>query len=155
MNPIKRILAAAAAAAVLSAGTVTAMAADYSSPAEIAASLTGRTTEEIINESRTSGKSYGTIAGEAGRLDEFRNACLSLKKNSLDENVADGLLSQSEADAIYASMQSHQAVCDGYGHNGNHGYGVCYGTGTGGSGYCGGNGSHSGRHGSGMHHGCR
>lgn len=158
MNLIKRIMAVTAAAAILSAGAITAMAANYSSPAEIAASLTGTATEDIINESRSTGKSYGTIASEAGKLNEYKNACLSLKQATLDKNVADGLLTQSEADELYEAMQSHQSVCDGTWHNGNHGYGVCYGDGTdssGGSGYCGGNGSHRSRHGSGLHHGYR
>lgn len=83
-------------------------------PAEITAGLTGKTVEQVTAE-RSDGKTYGTIADEAGKLEEFKAQILEQKKSVLDQRVADGKITQEQADAIYNSLKSNQANCDGTG----------------------------------------
>ena len=83
-------------------------------PAEIASRLTGKTVEQVTAE-RATGITYGTIAKEAGKLDEFKAATLEQKKAILDQRVADGNLTQEQADAIYNRLVTNQATCDGTG----------------------------------------
>lgn len=119
MKKMKVILLAAAAAALFWSGSDTAIAATYNSPAEITAELTGRTIDDIIREHHDTGESYCNIADSAGKLDEFRQSCLALKEDALQEYVEDGLLTQTEADEILAMIEEHMAsVCDGSLHNG-------------------------------------
>ncbi len=128
-----------------------AYAATVKTPAEITAELTGKTVAELYNE-RSTGKTYGTIASEAGKLAEFKAQMLEQKKIILDQRVADGRLTQEQADNIYSTMQSHQAICDG---TGNAGIGKNYGAGFGqgnGNGSCDGTGMGNGN-GSGMRNG--
>lgn len=60
----------------------TAYAADFKSPADIVAGLTGKTVTEVTTD-RTAGKTYGTIAKEAGKLDQFKAEMLQQKKDIL------------------------------------------------------------------------
>jgi len=83
-------------------------------PAEITAGLTGKTVEQV-NEERLTGKTYGTIADEAGKLEEFKAQTLEQKKAILDQRIADGSLTEDQADAIYNSLKTNQATCDGTG----------------------------------------
>lgn len=119
------ILAIVLAVGVFSA---TAMAATgYKTPAEIVAGLTGRTTDSVTTERTESGKTYGTIANEAGVLDQFKSQMLEQKKAILEEKVAAGTITQERADAIIAAMENNQANCDGTGS----GMGMRSGAGTG------------------------
>jgi len=110
---IKRMVLSLAVVGVLSTGVVFAAVATKT-PADIAAGLTGKTIEEVTKE-RSSGKTYGTIASEAGKLDEFKTETLEQKKQVLDQRVKDGNLTQAEADGIYNSIKTNQVTCDGTG----------------------------------------
>ncbi|HZJ57303.1 MAG TPA: hypothetical protein VFD89_03585 [Clostridia bacterium] len=83
-------------------------------PADIVSELTGRSVEELYEE-RDSGKTFGQIADEAGKLDEFRSEMLVEKKAVLDERVQEGRISQERADTIYDAMKENQINCDGTG----------------------------------------
>lgn len=87
----------------------------YGTPAEAAAGLTGRTLESVTEEKVENGKSYGTIADEAGKLDEFKAEMLEMKKALLEKKVADGVLTQEQADEILAAIEENLASCDGTG----------------------------------------
>ena len=84
------------------------------SPADIAAGLTGKTVEALVAE-RAAGKTYGAIAGDAGKLEEFKTQMVAQKKAILDERVAAGTMTQEQADKIYAALQANMANCDGTG----------------------------------------
>ncbi|MFA6941370.1 MAG: hypothetical protein WCQ54_10375, partial [Clostridiaceae bacterium] len=58
---------------------------------------------------------YGTIAKEAGKLTEFKNEILEIKKDALDAKVKNGTLSQERADEIMAALKENQENCDGTG----------------------------------------
>ena len=104
------------AVSILSVGSAaTVVAADYQTPAETIASLTGRPVSEIIQEAVDSGKTYGMIAAEAGKLEEFKEERLNVKEQILDENVENGAISQEEADNILEDIKERQAICDGTG----------------------------------------
>ena len=81
-------------------------------PAEILSALTGKSVEAVTAE-RAEGTTYGTIAQEAGKLDEFKAENLVQKKALLDQRVKDGNLTQAEADTFYKSIETNQATCDG------------------------------------------
>ncbi|TEB15260.1 hypothetical protein Psfp_02297 [Pelotomaculum sp. FP] len=81
MINFRKLLVVATVAGVLGAAGA-AYAATAKTPAEITAELTGKTVSELYNE-RAAGKTYGTIANEAGKLDEFKHKCLSKRKSCL------------------------------------------------------------------------
>ena len=114
MKTLKRFLVGGMLILVLSATSVTAFAAVYKTPAEAVAGITGKTQEAVVSE-RQSGKSYGSIASETGKLEEFQQAMLDIFKGRLDARVANGTMTQAEADAALAAMKERQAVCDGNG----------------------------------------
>lgn len=121
-------------ASILSVGSaVTVMAADYQSPAEIVASLTGRAVAEVIQERADTGKTFGAIAAEAGKLDEFKAEVYNVKEEMLSEDVENGVMTQEQADSILEDVRERQALCDGtgYGCGAGAGYGCGNGAGFG------------------------
>ncbi|MGI6712241.1 MAG: DUF2680 domain-containing protein [Bacillota bacterium] len=126
MKNMRKFIAVAAIIGVL--GTAGAIyAAETRSPAEIAASLTGKSITDVNNE-RGEGKTYGAIAKEAGKLDEFKNQILEQKKAILDQRARDGSITQEKADEIYNAIKDKQTSCDG---TGNARMGKKYGAGFG------------------------
>lgn len=87
---------------------------EFKTPADIAVVLTGKSTEDV-NKQRSEGKTYGTIAKEAGKLDEFKSQMLEQKKAILDQKVKDGTLTKQQADEIYNQIKTNQVTCDGTG----------------------------------------
>lgn len=126
MKNLKRLIVLAVAIGVLGTAGV-AYAADIKTPADIAAALTGKSVADVTGE-RAEGKTYGTIAKEAGKLEEFKSQMLEQKKAVLDQRVNDGTLTQQQADEIYNRIKTNQAACDG---SGSAGIGKSYGAGFG------------------------
>ncbi len=87
----------------------------YTTPAEAAAGVTGQTEDAMIAERQQTGKTYGAIADDAGKLEEFKNAMLEMKQGVLDQRVTDGTLTQEQADDIMAAMEERAESCDGSG----------------------------------------
>ena len=83
-------------------------------PAGIVSALSGKSVEDVTAE-RAAGATYGAIAQEAGKLEEFKDETLVLKKEMLDQRVKDGYMSQDQADAMYKSMEANQVTCNGTG----------------------------------------
>ena len=113
MKNIKKLVAVTLSVLVVGAAGMV-YAADLKTPAEVAAALTGKSVNEIYTE-REGGKTYGTIANEAGKLDEFKAEILEQKKAILDEKVKSGQITQQQADEIYNNLKNKQATCDGTG----------------------------------------
>jgi hypothetical protein len=128
MKIFKELVMVFTVVAVLGAASA-AYAATTKTPAEIAAGLTGKTVEALYQE-RAAGETYGSIAKEAGKLEEFKAQMLEQKKIVLDQRVANGKLTQERADAIYDAMKNNQANCDGSGNAGNRKNWVRLGTGN-------------------------
>ena len=116
MKMFKKLVLVFTVIAVLGAASA-AYAATTKTPAEIAAGLTGKSVETLYQE-RAAGQTYGAIANEAGKLEEFKTQMLEQKKTILDQRVADGKLTQERADTIYNAMKNNQADCDGTGNAG-------------------------------------
>ncbi len=134
MKNIKKKLTAAAAVLTVGLLGVTAFAAsDYKTPAEVAAGVTGRTVESVTEERTETGKTYGTIASEDGKLAEFKDGILELRKDQLSDRVADGSMTQAQADKTITAIEENQAVCDG---TGSAGVGRGFGLGCGGETAC-------------------
>lgn len=134
MKQIRKMLALALAVVMALSVSVTGFAAAYSTPAEAAAGVTGKTLEEVLAE-RATGKTFGTIAKDAGKLEEFKDAVLEIKKERLEELVKAGSITQADADEILAIIKERQAICDGTGNaGGGLGLGMGRGTGRGASG---------------------
>ncbi|MDR3600886.1 MAG: hypothetical protein P4L49_10465 [Desulfosporosinus sp.] len=114
MKNFKLYIAAATIVGLLGVTGTAFAAVTGQTPAEIAASLTGKTVAQVTAE-RATGITYGTIAKEAGKLDEFKAATLEQKKLILDQRVVDGNLTQEQADTIYNRLVTNQATCDGTG----------------------------------------
>lgn len=116
MTKFKKIAVIGGILLAVGATSLTAFAASaYSTPAEAAAGLTGKSVESVIAERAETGKSYGTIASESGKLEEFKSEMLQIKKDALAEKVAAGTLTQEKADAIIAAIEERQSNCDGTG----------------------------------------
>ena len=126
MKNIKKIVLSIAMVSVLSISVVFGVVA-AKTPADITSSITGKTVEEVAKE-RATGKTYGKIAKEAGKLEEFKAESLLQKKAILDQRVKDGTLTQAKADEIYNCIKTNQATCDG---TGNAGIGKMNGVGFG------------------------
>lgn len=130
MKNLKKLVAVSLSVLVIGAAGMV-YAADLKTPAEVAAALTGKSVNEIYVE-REGGKTYGTIANEAGKLDEFKTELLKQKKAILDEKVKNGQITQQQADEIYNNIKNNQAACDGTGRKNGMGFGM--GIGRGGNG---------------------
>ncbi len=116
MTKIKKIIALGAAVLTVGTTSITAFAAStYKTPAEAAAGITGKTVEEVIAEKTESGITYGTIAKEAGKLEEFKQEIIEIKKYVIEKKVAEGTLTQEKADEILKAIEENQANCDGTG----------------------------------------
>lgn len=131
MKILKKFAVGCAAALLFAALSVPVSAAStYSTPAEAAAGVTGMSLEDVITQ-RQDGVSYGTIAALAGKLDEFQTAMLEMRKDTLDGLVAEGTITQMQADTLLEAMESRQAVCDGTGAGAGCGFGAGQGRGRG------------------------
>ena len=116
MTRTKKILSIGAVILAMGVTSISVFAASgYSTPAEALAGLTGKTVAQVIQERQETGKSYGVIADEAGKLEEFKEENLQIKKDVLDERVAAGTLTQAKADEILKAIETNQAICDGTG----------------------------------------
>ena len=113
MKNLKSLFVLSIAIGVIALAGV-AYAADIKTPADIAATLTGKSVQDVTKE-RAEGKTYGKIAEEADKLEEFKVQMLEQKKAVLDQRVKDGTLTQQQADEIYNSIKDNQATCDGTG----------------------------------------
>ncbi|HZK86052.1 MAG TPA: hypothetical protein VFC58_15600 [Desulfosporosinus sp.] len=114
MKNFKRLIAVATIIGTL--GVVGVAGASYATgattPAGIVSALTGKSVEAVTAE-RAAGATYGTIAQEDGKLDEFKTENLGRKKAMLDQRVKDGTMPQAQADAMVKSIEANQATCDG------------------------------------------
>lgn len=126
---MRKLFSALAAIALVTAISVSAYAATYSTPAEAAAGVTGKTQEQIAT-LRQSGKTYGTIAADAGKLEAFKTAVLEIKNDRLKELVKDGRITQAKADELLKAIKARQTACTGTG-NGGSGLGLGIGGGFG------------------------
>lgn len=110
----RKIAVVVAIILVIGATSVTALAVSgYGTPAEIVAGLTGESVDSVIAEKTDSGKTYGAIAEESGKLTEFKAQMLEQKKAILTQRVAAGTMTQERADAILSAKEENQANCDG------------------------------------------
>lgn len=103
-------------------GTVFA-ATEYSSPAEIVAQPTGRTVESIISEKVEAGKTLGSIAYEAGKLDEFRAEMLELREANIEAGTGRGFCGAICDEDYGANMGYGQRRAQGRGQDGGQGFG--------------------------------
>jgi len=146
MTRLKKVTAVVTVLGMLGAGGVAYAAA--STPADIASSLTGKTIEEVRDE-RAAGKTYGTIAKEAGKLDDFKTQVLEQKKVVIEQRVKEGKLTEEKAQEIVKAIEENQANCDGSGRAAiGKKYGVGFGQGSGvgnGTGQRNGNGQGNGK----------
>ena len=133
MKKMKTLMITGMTVLTLVAGSVTAFAASqYSTPAEAVAGLSRREVQSVIDERAQTSKTYGTIASEAGVLDEFKVEMLEIKKDTVAARVADGTMTQEQADAIIARIEENQSSCDGTGAKcGRNGMGLGAGVGFG------------------------
>ncbi len=116
MKNMKKILVAGAIVMAIGATSAVAFAASvYKTPAEAAAGLTGKTVEQVIEERQETGKTYGTIAKEAGKQQEFIDENLQIKKDALEKRVADKTMTREQADVILKALEENSANCDGTG----------------------------------------
>ncbi|ACL76008.1 DUF2680 domain-containing protein [Ruminiclostridium cellulolyticum] len=113
MKNIKKLVAITLSVLVVGAAGMV-YAADIKTPAEVVSALTGKSMTDIYEE-REEGKTYGTIANESGKLDEFKTKVLERKKAILDDKVKNGELTKEQADEIYNAIKNNQAICDGTG----------------------------------------
>ncbi|MEL7647339.1 MAG: hypothetical protein AAGU76_04560 [Sedimentibacter sp.] len=115
MTNMKKLAVLGAVVLTVGATSVTAFAASALTPAEVAAQVTGRTVEQVTEEKFQNGITYGVVAKNYDSLEEFQAAMLENKIAILNERVAEGTITQEEADEIIEALKANQAVCDGTG----------------------------------------
>ncbi|MGL5087675.1 MAG: DUF2680 domain-containing protein [Clostridium sp.] len=115
INLKKTMILSAMVLTIGGASVTTFAASNYKTPAEAVAALTSRTVESVTSQKTETGKSYGSIAKEAGVLPEFKAENLEIKKDKINAKVASGKITQEEADALIAKITEKQANCDGTG----------------------------------------
>lgn len=114
MNNLKKIITIGTVVLTLGATTITAFAvSNYKTPADAVADLTGKTVESVIAEKAKTNKTYGTMAKEADKLDEFKEAVLEMKKAILTQQVAAGIITQEKADEVIKALEDNQELCVG------------------------------------------
>ena len=116
MTKTKKTILILGVFALLGAVSIGAYAAStYATPAEAAADLTGQTVDQVTAERLETGKTYGAIAADAGKLEEFKDAMIQMKQDVLDQRVADGVITREAADEIMAAIEERAENCDGTG----------------------------------------
>lgn len=80
-------------------------------PAEILSGLTGKTTQNIWQEKGDTGKTFGTMAKDAGVLSKFQSENREAKQARLNERVAEGRFTKEEAATIMTNFDKRQADC--------------------------------------------
>lgn len=114
MVKLKKVFMVGAVVATISALSLNVFAAtQYKTRAEAVAALTGKTVESVTKEKEETGKTYSEIANESGKLEEYKNIKLEMKKDRLSEKVKNGEITQEKADEIIKKMEERQANCDG------------------------------------------
>ncbi|NTW05938.1 MAG: DUF2680 domain-containing protein [Peptococcaceae bacterium] len=113
MKGIKKLVVMATVIGVLGIAGAAYAATDLN-PAQIVSGLTGKTVDQIYEE-RAAGKTLAAIAKDEGKLEEFKVSILEQKKKVLDQRVAAGSITQEQADKVYNSIKSNQAICNGDG----------------------------------------
>ena len=116
MKHSKRIFTLTVVVLALVAMSITAFAVTTNlTPAELLAELTGGTVDSVRAEKIESGITYGGVANQAGVLEQFKTRMLELKKSKIEERVAEGTMTQEEANTILEAIEEHQEACDGTG----------------------------------------
>lgn len=110
---MKKIIILTLVLAVILTTSITAFAFTGTSPVEILAGLTGKTTGNLANIKYASGNSYGQIAYNEGQdvWEDFMTERFENKKALIKERLADGSLSQEEADEFLAYLEEMQDFC--------------------------------------------
>lgn len=113
MNRAKKIVATFGIIGLLSISGM-AFADSVKTPASIASELTGKSIT-TVTEARLAGTTYGAQALDAGQLEAFKAQMLELKEAILKQRVADGVMTQAEADRILDAIKDNMDDCDGTG----------------------------------------
>jgi len=112
-----------ATVAMLSLGAVAFADSVIKTPAQIYSELTGKTVEQAYTERQESGESYGQLAQDAGKYDEFKSQMLENKKATLEERVNSGQMTQEQADALIERMENCVGDSQGLGKAAGAGFG--------------------------------
>lgn len=110
---MKKTLAALVTVGILSIGVAT-FAATALTPAEIASKLTGKDLA-VVQQERTEGTTYGAMAVEVDKLDEFKAEMLKNREAIIEERVKSGQMTREDADELLAAMKERMETCDGTG----------------------------------------
>jgi hypothetical protein len=134
MNRLKILAVTTALVMVLGATTITAFAGTaFSSPAELLASLTGKTVETVTEEKLDANQTYGALAQDAGVYEGFKSGMQEVRENRILEKIENGNLTKDEANEILDAIEERMATCDGTGLQGKNqrlglGYGIHMGS---------------------------
>lgn len=119
MKYIKKVLLAFVMVVLIGSVGVSVLAKNNVDPAESLAKVTNKTVEEVREARNNLEKTYGQIAKDAGKLEAFKLERNQVRKDHIQAKVAEGKISQSEADDFIAQREARQATCDGSGLNQN------------------------------------
>ncbi len=118
MKKLKTLAVISIMLLIISATSIIVFAAAYDTPAQALADISGKDLETVIAERKEKNIRYGTMAKEAGSLEEFRKEMLEIKKAVLKERVKTGTITQEKADEIIVTMEKNYDNCDGTGQKG-------------------------------------
>ena len=115
MTNLKKLVVLGAVILAVGSTSVMAYAAATATPAEIAASVTGRTLDQVTEEKTQNEITYGAVAKNYDSLEEFQKAMLENKIAILEERVDNGSLAREKAEEIIKALEENQLTCDGTG----------------------------------------
>jgi len=101
-------------------------------PAEVYSDLSGVSVNEAY-EQRGSDKTFGQLAEEIDKYDEFREEMLNNKKAIIAERVKKGQITQEQADELLSAIEEHLCTTPGEQRLGRE-YGIGFGRGMNGQG---------------------
>jgi phosphate-selective porin len=125
-----RALSVLAIAALVLTTAAVALASELKSPVEILSDVSGNPVEDI-QQQRQQGQTYGEMAEDYGKFEEFRQQMIEQKKAILEKRVQEGSLTQEQADEIEKRLGTY---CNGEGGKRlfGQGFGAGFGMGYGG-----------------------
>lgn len=106
MKRYQKLMAMALATILVGGGTLTAFAASYGSPKELAAAVTESTLEEVD----ASGQRAVEYAAAQGALAAFREGLLEMKRERMESKVQEGIMTQEQVEAMLGRMEQRMAA---------------------------------------------
>lgn len=87
----------------------------HTNTAEMTAEITNQSVESVLEQKKNENKTFGQIAKEAGKLEEFKQKKMEMKKAKLDKLVEEGKITLEEAEEKLEKSKIKMDRCESKG----------------------------------------